>query len=344
MNELEGGSRRYAVLDGWRAVSILLVLAGHLMPLGPAFMKLNAATAATGMVLFFILSGFLITKFLAAGQELPTFLFRRAMRILPLAWAAMLLSLVLTGAPIEHYPGHLLFLANLTGFHLLPEVEHLWSLCVEVQFYAAIAAIVALFGRRGLYILPLLCLAVTAHRVAWEAHLDFVTSRRVDEILAGCTLALIHGGWFGGKPERWLARLNPYLLLPLLFASAHSDAGALNYLRPYIAMLVVGATLYASPPSLARVLTSRPMAYLAQVSFAVYVIHGLLMSTWLGTGDRLAKYIKRPMLIAVTFALAHFSTFQFEARFIALGHRLTGRGENGPRVAPAHVPGSRSQA
>lgn len=320
-------SRRYGVLDGWRAVSILLVMAGHLLPIGPAFLKLNGAVAASGMVLFFILSGFLITTSLMANPDVRGFLIRRAARILPLAWLALGIVLVLTQAPLRDYPAQFLLLANLPGFHLAPEVVHFWSLCVEMQFYVGVALLVALLGRRGLYALPFLCLGVTALRVASGAHLEFVTWLRVDEILAGCILALIHGGWLGERPRRWLAWPSPYLLMPLLLASAWPDSQALNYLRPYIAMLLVGSTLQAPPPRLARVLESRAMAYVAQISFALYVVHGILMSTWLGTGDRLEKYLKRPLLIAASFALAHLSTFHFENRFIALGHRLAARGK-----------------
>ncbi len=342
MTENRGEPHRLAVLDGWRAVSILLVMAGHLLPIGPAFLKLNAATAAAGMALFFILSGFLITRSLMASGNVPGFLIRRAARILPLAWMALLATLVLIGASPREYAQHLLFLANLPGFQIRPEVEHFWSLCVEVQFYIGVAALVALFGRRGLYALPLACLAVTAHRIAWGAHLDFVTWRRVDEILAGCVLALVYGGWFGGQPGRWLAWLNPYLLMPLLIASAHPETGALNYLRPYIAMLLIGATLRAAPTLLARVLESRPMAYVAHVSFALYVIHGILMSSWLGTGDKLTKYAKRPLLIGATFMLAHLSTFHFENRFIALGHRLAASKWRSSRISSSTTSGSRT--
>ena len=59
-------AHRFAMLDGWRALSILLVLAAHLLPLGPKSLGLNDAVAPMGMALFFTLSGFLITRFLAA--------------------------------------------------------------------------------------------------------------------------------------------------------------------------------------------------------------------------------------------------------------------------------------
>ena len=80
----EKGAHRFAILDGWRASSILLVLAGHLLPIGPARFRLNEASGATGMVIFFILSGFLITRFLSENTDLRVFVIRRFFRIYPL--------------------------------------------------------------------------------------------------------------------------------------------------------------------------------------------------------------------------------------------------------------------
>lgn len=61
------------VLDGWRGISILLVLAAHLLPLGPKIWHLNVAAGVAGMVLFFVLSGFPITSFLLKEKTIPDF-------------------------------------------------------------------------------------------------------------------------------------------------------------------------------------------------------------------------------------------------------------------------------
>ena len=66
------------------------------------------------------------------------------------------------------------------------------------------------------------------------------------------------------------------------------------------------------PATLQRVLVSRPMAYVAEVSYALYVIHGVLSETWLGSGDKAIKYLKRPLLFGATFLLAHISTRYYE--------------------------------
>jgi peptidoglycan/LPS O-acetylase OafA/YrhL len=75
------------------------------------------------------------------------------------------------------------------------------------------------------------------------------------------------------------------------------------------------------------ILESRPAAYIARTSYAVYVIHGMLGATWLGgeQATKVVRYALRPVLVVATFALAHVSTFYFENRWIALGKRLTVR-------------------
>ena len=75
------------MLDGWRGISILLVLLAHLMPLGPKAWRLNETAGPLGMALFFTLSGFLITRFLLRNDSIAEFLIHRFFRIVPLAWA-----------------------------------------------------------------------------------------------------------------------------------------------------------------------------------------------------------------------------------------------------------------
>lgn len=318
-------SSRLAVLDGWRGISILLVLGAHLLPLGPKSWQLNSTAGPMGMALFFILSGFLITRFLLERQSLLDFLIRRFFRIVPLAWVAMAVALAMANAPSSKVLPHFFFYANLPPIQLTEAGSHLWSLCIEMQFYVAIALLVAALGRRGLYLVPVLCLAVTLHRVDAGTLIDIVTWRRVDEILAGSMLAMAFAGRFGAMPSRVLGRLSPYVLLLLLAVSSHPGSGFMNYLRPYIAGLLVGSTLYNAPPRLALLLGSATLRYIATVSFALYVIHHLLIHTWLGSGERLEKYLKRPLLFAVTFLLAHLSTFHYEKRCMALGKRLSSR-------------------
>lgn len=284
---------------------------------------MNGAVASSGMALFFILSGFLITTLLLKDGNATHFLIRRFMRIVPLAWLVLIVTLMVIDAPLSLYPSHLLFYGNLGAASLVKPASHFWSLCVEIQFYVGIALLVALLGKKALWALPILCLAVTGYRVLNSIEMAVATQYRIDEILAGCILSLAYHR-FRKTAQVIFNYTNSIFLLPLLLLSAHEAGGAINYLRPYIAMLVIGATLFKIDNAWwNRWLDHYILKYIATVSYALYVIHGGLRETWLASGDLLTRYSKRPLFFAVTFGLAHLSTFCFEKYWIALGKRIT---------------------
>lgn len=311
----------YPVLDGWRGISILCVLAAHMLPLGPKPWQLNFTFAPLGMCLFFTLSGFLITSSLIYRSSVRNFLIRRFCRILPLAWAFLLVALPLEAATPDTYLAHFLFYANLPPFWLTNLTAHFWSLCVEMQFYLYVALIVAALRQRGLLLLPALCLAVTAGRIWQGETLSIVTYYRVDEILTGACLALVYERRLGELLPRFLGWINSYLLLGLLLIACHPGSGSLSYLRPYLAAALVGSTLYQNETQLFYWLKTRTLAYIASISYALYVIHPITTYGWLGSGDEIVKYIKRPVSFLLTFGLAHMSTFYFEKYWIACGKR-----------------------
>ena len=218
---------------------------------------------------------------------------------------------------------HFLFYGNYPPEQSIATTMHLWSLCVEVHFYLGIALLVGLLGRRGLMLLPLLAIAFTLLRVAEGVHYSIITHFRIDEILAGATLALVYNGRLGVALPQLLTRINLPVVFILLLLSCHPDSGFLCYLRPYLAAIVVGATLFNQQTLVATWLQHKVLFYIATVSFALYVIHPFLMTTWLGSGGDLEKYMKRPLLLAVLFLSAHVSTFYYEQKWIALGKRFS---------------------
>jgi len=311
-----------AALDGWRGISILLVLAAHLLPLGPKAWRLNASVGVMGMAIFFTLSGFLITSFLIKRPAVSDFLMRRCFRIIPLAWLYLAIALVVAGASAETWMAHVFFYANLPPKHLVPLTDHMWSLCVEVQFYAGIAALTAILGGRGLLVLPVLCVLVTGFRIYSGTPLSTVTYFRIDEILSGCTLALLYHGRLGGWLPRRIGQIPQGMALILLFLSCLVQAEWLNYFRPYLAAALIGATIVNSQTVIARSLDGRALAYLAAISYALYVWHPLLAASWLGSGGTVEKYAKRPLLVAALLVLAHLSTYRYERRWIEFGRKL----------------------
>jgi peptidoglycan/LPS O-acetylase OafA/YrhL len=304
---------RLEALDGWRGVSILCVLAAHLLPMGPKSWEGNAMFGLLGMSLFFTLSGFLITSFLLKSPPVMDFIVRRFFRIIPLAWLYLAIALTMAGATPDSWMAHYFFYANLPPKQLVLLTDHIWSLCLEMQFYVGIALLFAMFGVRSLLLVPLIGIAFTLLRVTDGVYASSISYYRIDEILAGCTLALIYHKRLDPRLLEWMKKVPQWFLLLLLLASCHEQGGALNYLRPYFAALLVGATVVNPDHRLARLLDNRVLVYLATVSYALYVIHPLLAyGTWLGTGDTIVKYLKRPLLFVVLFVLAHLSTFYYE--------------------------------
>ena len=338
--ETQQGARLHphlAVLDGWRGFSILLVLAAHLLPLGPKTLQFNLSVGILGMVVFFNLSGFLITSFLLKDQHIGRFLIRRFFRVIPLAWLYLAIALALSGASRYAWVSHFLFFANMPPKSLLPLTDHIWSLCVEIQFYVGVAILVAVASARGLLLLPLLALFFTGVRVWDGVYAASISYYRIDEILAGCVLALMYHGRMGAVPRRLMAAIPQWPLLVLLILSCTPQAQWLNYFRPYLAALLIGATVLNPATSLVACVNTRVFVFLAGISYSLYVIHPMLAGSWLGSGEVLVKYAKRPLLFIALFALAYISTHYYESRFIAFGKILSDKFGGGRRAAAAEV-------
>ena len=147
-------------IDGLRAVAVAAIVIHHAFPdLPPG--------GFVGVDIFFVISGFLITRLIAEARDAGTFFWggfylRRARRIIPAyllvvlvtsalaAWMEMPRLLAMTGAATAASG---LFAANIlftqTAGYFAPGAQqspllHLWSLGVEEQFYLVWPALVAL--------------------------------------------------------------------------------------------------------------------------------------------------------------------------------------------------------
>jgi peptidoglycan/LPS O-acetylase OafA/YrhL len=146
---------RLPSLDGWRAISIFMVLLAH-SPLMPGFPKEwekpfeRIFDGNLGVRFFFLISGFLITWLMFKEQRecgavnLRLFYVRRALRILPVCFVYLLVILLLSFVtPFKQDGG--IWLANISfttnflldrNWHGVPSPSiHLWSLAIEEQFY-----------------------------------------------------------------------------------------------------------------------------------------------------------------------------------------------------------------
>jgi len=216
---------RIEALDGVRGFAVLAVLIFHTLPIpdapsGLMFTVWNAIAKSCwiGVDLFFVLSGFLITRALFAAKGKPDF-FRdfyvsRILRIAPLYIAVLLAALYVVPVliPSDELPplyGRLMknqlwlwaFLQNYIQArapHQLPGFGHFWSLAVEEQFYVVWPAVVLWFSRRWLVLSCLTICAVeplarffflAAGYSTWAVRQ--LTFLRVDALLAGAVVYLL---------------------------------------------------------------------------------------------------------------------------------------------------------
>lgn len=213
-------------LDGLRGVAILLVMFFHLAQMKPVsridpfFYKLTSY-GWSGVDLFFVLSGFLITGILidAKGGRnyFLNFYSRRALRILPLYYgffAALLLLGPLFGGESVARDAQTLrenqwwvwthtvnWLTARTGdFHTATplSVGGWWSLSIEEQFYLLWPVVILLVPARkllrlcfGLIITAILIrFAMAALGASWTA-IYSITFARMDGIAMGAAIAVI---------------------------------------------------------------------------------------------------------------------------------------------------------
>lgn len=302
-------------LDGVRAFSILLVLATHMLPLGPKVLQLNGAAGTMGMSLFFCLSGFLITRFLYTSRNVPVFLLRRIARIAPLVLLYSTIVALLLAGRWDSFAAINLYALNYMDDMQVPGSAHLWSLGVEMHFYVASALLVALLGRRAFWFVPVALLAVFVARYDAQAFVSIRTHLRVDEILSGALLALVWMNRDHPAAARFAALCSRgfWPVLVLWFLSSHEVSGSFMLFRPYLAMALVGCILFEAEGWRRRLCRTRPLRYIADISYALYIWHPLTYLGWMNEGSVWERYLlKRPVSFALTFLLAHLSTFYLE--------------------------------
>lgn len=139
---------RFHELDGVRGIAVLMVLFYHYLFIPfqnlswrfPANLLVKSNQGGwTGVHLFFILSGFLITRILLHSKSSPSyfqrFYLKRVLRIFPAYFFAIFL-LVLFGFSQNYLTLSALFLSNFAPYFGIPmEYPAFWTLSVEEHFY-----------------------------------------------------------------------------------------------------------------------------------------------------------------------------------------------------------------
>lgn len=207
-------------IDGMRAVAVLSVIVYHLkISIGDFDL---APGGFLGVDLFFVLSGYLITRIILAelretdGVSIRNFYIRRARRILPPLLLVMLVSIpaalaILTPSQLERFGWSLVaslgFASNVFWYveqgrygassALLEPFLHTWSLAIEEQYYLLFPVLLAAFHRhRPHWIGPALVLSIALGLAAAQlltmrvSDLSFFSpTSRAWELLVGSLLA-----------------------------------------------------------------------------------------------------------------------------------------------------------
>lgn len=370
-------SQRVSVIDGLRGVAISAVLVEHFVrtslpnpdPGSLAFYLSKALGLAwSGVDLFFVLSGYLITSILlrarGASNYFGVFYARRALRILPL-YAVVLgltaagraggleasLPWLLGGQPL--WPGFLTFTQNITTA-LASEwrpyaLGVTWSLAVEEQFYLLLPAAVAFCSPRGLVRLAgsLIALAVLLRLVLPISDLmEYVLlPTRMDALFGGVLVAVLTAT----APGR--ARLAPYRRWIALGAAGTWSVACLLRMygpKPYLLLAVAYALLVmylVSFPQtrLSRVFEWKPLVRLGLLCYGLYLLHrpvqGLVFKFVTGEDqprlDSLSTGLATALAVVLTYLLAELSWRWLEEPALRVGKRLTYRFTVQNEVVPA---------
>lgn len=301
-------STRLGGLDFLRALAVSFVIFGHAIE---GRLDNFAALSGLGVKIFFVLSGFLITRLLldeyAAQGRIGFLAFyrRRVARLMPVFYLFLVVgvSIVwLRQRPIPWAPvlSSMLYITNYYQAFTGAEanlVSHCWSLAVEEQFYF-LWPVLLLFLLRHRVSLVHALLAIVLAVWCWRwallgassLSIDYLyraLDTRADDLAIGCLLAVLV------RSATWREKLAAVvrvpglawvLILGLFLLNMHESSGAiLKYgfafmVEPLVIAFLVLMSVLVSRQSgwLPSLINNSFVVYVGQVSYCMYLFHGLI--------------------------------------------------------------------
>ena len=354
-------SERLPSLDGWRAVSIIMVLGAHCSfvagfpePLATPFRWLF--DGGLGVRFFFVISGFLITWLLLLEHDrlgrasLKAFYIRRAFRILPVYYAyllviALLQALTPYSQDARSWAGNLTFTTNFLGSQFT--TAHLWSLSTEEQFYLLWPGLFVIFSvaaehRRALRILAVpVLLAPLCRVIGYKSYPSFLVPlcqgfsffKFFDSLAVGCAAAILLARSrrflkerLEDRPRRMFGLgltliLVPYVLMKLGWLRQLTVPFSDSAQAVGFASLLLLSVLHPEW-RLWRALNWPLVARLGVLSYSIYIWHNLFCSPSTQFGLRSVWWMSFPGWLLPVLLVSFVSYYGLERPFLRLRARF----------------------
>jgi len=349
-------------LNGLRFIAAFLVIIHHIEQFKSLFNLPSLWNKSSfidlagehGVVLFFVLSGFLITyllineEFSTGGIHIKNFYVRRILRIWPLYFIIIILGfLIVPHIPWFNIPGiktdniykyfwvklfmFVFFLPNVvTVFGVIPYTSHTWSIGTEEQFYLVWPVIVKYFKK--FRILVVVAVLLFYHLVGYfiktyaddftysSVLLSYWNNFTINCMAIGAIFAL---ALFYKKYLKLLMHPVLFYVVLIITTLLILNGFHFSYFHKDIFSILFGILIlnFSSARMLANVFEKRIIVYLGDISYGLYMYHPLcigiimILSKYLGVSSDILYYSAS---IFMTILFAHFSYKYFETPFLKL--------------------------
>jgi peptidoglycan/LPS O-acetylase OafA/YrhL len=375
--------RDLAALDAVRALAAIGVVLTHVAAV-LAFRGMSlrwAAVGDAGVLVFFVLSGYLIASSVLrpARFDVRGYMIRRALRILPLYYASMLVALILIDpTPLLSGPGradvgmHVLLLHGLSRGMRYSIAGIWWTLTVEWLFYLFMAIVAVAFRRspQGWLIAGgMILLGVVWRLVVFETSTSAADSAYLVQQLPGAA-DLFGIGMLtalavrtGAVPRLWRHATLRSALLVLsagLVAGAmyvyydrkpgYWEDGAMVVLWPLVLALGVAGMLVCITRRTSAVHAATRwtgLAYLGVISFGIYLFHPFVIEAfdraWFADGRTVSALPFILAALAATVLVSMMFHYVLERPAMRWGRRLAGASPASRGRAALSVPGASTE-